>query len=153
MIQFEAFQEFRAGLTILRNGNAGEAMPHLRFALEHEPDNAFYLSYFGVATAAAEQRWADAEQMCRAALRLNRRQAQLYLNLAEVYVAADRKQDAADVLARGAHFMPHDQRLKLALDRLATRRAPVMSFLPRGHVLNRNLGRLRHKAFQVLASA
>jgi predicted Zn-dependent protease len=152
MIQLEAFQEFRTGLVILRGGHAGEALPHLRFALEHEPENPYYLSYVGVAVAAAEQKWADAEQMCRSALRLNRRQAQLYLNLAEVYVAADRKQEAADILARGVHYVPHDQRLQLALDRLAMRRAPVFSFLSRRNLLNRNLGRIRHRAFEVLAS-
>jgi hypothetical protein len=85
-------------------------------------------------------------------MRMNRRQAQLYLNLAEVYVAADRKQDAADILARGLHFAPHDQRLKMALDRLAIRRPPVLQFLPRTHLINRNLGKIRHHTLQVLAS-
>jgi hypothetical protein len=85
-------------------------------------------------------------------MRMNRRQAQLYLNLAEVYVAADRKQDAADILARGLHYAPHDGRLKMALERLALRRTAVLSFLSRQHVINRNLGKLRHHALQVLAA-
>jgi hypothetical protein len=84
-------------------------------------------------------------------MRMNRRNAQLYLNLAEVYVAADRKQDAADILARGLHYAPHDRRLNMALDRLAMRRPAVLQFLPRQHILNRNLGRIRHRALQVLA--
>jgi predicted Zn-dependent protease len=152
MIQMEAFQEFRAGLVFLRGGDAHKALPHLRCALDREPDNPFYISYVGVALAAAEQKWAEAEKLCHSAMRMSRRQAQLYLNLAEVYVAAARKQDAADILARGLHYAPHDQRLKLALDRLAMRRPPVLAFLPRRHAINRNLGRLRHHALQVLAS-
>jgi predicted Zn-dependent protease len=152
MIHLEAFQEFRAGLAFLRGGDASKALPHLRSALNHEPGNPFYISYVGVAVAAAEQKWAEAEKLCHSAMRMNRRQAQLYLNLAEVYTAADRKQDAADILARGLHYAPHDRRLKMALDRLALRRAPVLSFLPRQHVLNRNLGKLRHHAQQVLAA-
>ena len=123
MIQIEAFQEFRAGLAFLRGGDAHRALPHLRAALDQEPANPFYISYVGVAIAAAEQKWAEAEKLCHSAMRMNRRQAQLYLNLAEVYVAADRKQDAADILARGLHYAPHDLRLKLALDRLAMRSA------------------------------
>ena len=119
MIQIESFQEFRAGLALLRGGDAHKALPHLRSALEQEPSNPFYISYMGVAIAAAEQKWAEAEKLCHSAMRLNRRQAQLYLNLAEVYVAADRRQDAADILARGLHYAPHDVRLKMALDRLA----------------------------------
>jgi predicted Zn-dependent protease len=152
MIHLEAFQEFRSGLAFLRGGDAHKALAHLRSALDHEPANPFYISYMGVAIAAAEQKWAEAEKLCHSAMRMNRRQAQLYLNLAEVYVAADRKQDAADILARGLHYAPHDQRLKMALDRLAMRRPPVLTFLPRQHVINRNLGKLRHQALQALAA-
>jgi predicted Zn-dependent protease len=152
MIQIESFQEFRAGLAFLRGGDAHKALPLLRSALDREPTNPFYISYLGLAIAASEQKWAEAEKLCHSAMRLNRRQAQLYLNLAEVYVAADRKQDAADILARGLHYAPHDVRLKMALDRLALRRPPVLTFLPRTHVINRNLGKIRHNALQVLAS-
>src|SRR6202051_5406891 len=137
MIQVEAFQEFRAGLTFLRGGDANKALPHLKCALEQEPSNPFYISYMGVAIAAAEQKWAEAERPCHSSMRMNRRQAQLSLNLAEVYVAADRKQDAADILARGLHYSPHDLRLKIALDRLAMGRPPVLAFLPRTHAATR----------------
>jgi predicted Zn-dependent protease len=152
MIQIEAFKEFRAGLTFLRGGDARKALPHLKSALEEEPANPFYISYLGVALAATEQKWAEAEELCRSAIRMSRRQAQLYLNLAEVYVGADRKQDAADTLLRGLRYSPHDQRLKIGLDRLAIRRPPVLRFLPRTHTVNRSLGKLRHHAMQVLAS-
>ena len=152
MIHLEAFQEFRTGLAYLRGGDAHKALPCLRSALEQDPDNPFYISYVGVAIAAAEQKWAEAEKLCHSAMRMNRRHAQLYLNLAEVYVAADRKQDAADILARGLHYAPHDLRLKMALDHLTMRRASVLPFLPRQHTLNRNLGKIRHHALQVLAS-
>ncbi len=152
MIQVEAFQEFRSGLTYLRAGDANKALPHLKCALEEEPANPFYISYMGVAIAATEQKWAEAEELCRSAIRMSRRQAQLYLNLAEVYVAADRKQDAADTLVRGLRYSPHDLRLKIGLDRLAMRRPPVLPFLPRANSMNRSLGKLRHHAMQVLAS-
>jgi predicted Zn-dependent protease len=152
MIQVEAFQEFRTGLSFLRGGDATKAMPHLKCALEEEPANPFYISYMGVAIAATEQKWAEAEELCRSAIRMSRRQAQLYLNLAEVYLAADRKQDAADTLIRGLRYAPHDLRLKIGLDRLAIRRPPVLPFLSREHAVNRGLGKLRHHALQVLAS-
>jgi predicted Zn-dependent protease len=152
MIHLEAFQEFRSGLALLRGGEARKALPHLQSALDHEPANPFYISYMGVAIAAAEQKWAEAEKLCHSAMRMNRRQSQLYLNLAEVYVAADRKQDAADILARGLRYAPHDQRLRMALDRLAIRRPPVLKFLARQHLINRNLGKLRSHALQVLAA-
>ena len=152
MIDMVAFKEFRAGLALLRGGDASGAMPHLKTAYDQEPDNPYYMSYLGLAVAASDQKWAEAEKLCQSAMRLNRRQAQLYLNLAEVYVAADRRQSAADVLARGLHYAPHDVRIKMALDRLAIRRRPILTFLPRGHILNRGLGLLRHQAMQVFAS-
>jgi hypothetical protein len=40
----------------------------------------------------------------------------------------------------------------MALERLALRRTAVLRFLPRQHVINRNLGKLRHHALQVLAA-
>jgi predicted Zn-dependent protease len=152
MFDLLAFQEFRSGLTFLRGGDAQKALPHLRCALDHEPSNPFYVSYVGVAVAAAEQRWAEAEKLCSSAMRMNRRQAQLYLNLAEVYVAADRKLDAADVLARGLRYAPRDTRLQMALDQLAMRRPVVLRFLPRQNALNRTLGRIRHHALQLLTA-
>ena len=148
MIQADAFQEFRTGLAFLRGGDATKAKPFLQSALEQEPANPYYVSYLGVAIAATEQKWADAEELCRSAIRMNRRQAQLYLNLAEIYVAAERKQDAADVLRRGLRYSPHDVRLQLALDRLAIRRPPVLRFLSRENLLNRGFGMLRHHAMQ-----
>ena len=152
MIDMAAFKEFREGLAFLRGGDAMKALPHLRTAFDHEPDNPYYMSYLGLAVAASDQKWAEAEKLCQSAMRMNRRQAQLYLNLAEVYVAADRRQSAADILARGLHYAPHDIRIKMALDRLAIRRPPVLSFLPRKNPLNRSLGMLRHHTMQVLAS-
>ena len=70
MIQVEAFQEFRAGLTYLRAGDANKALPHLKSALAEEPSNPFYISYMGVAIAATAQKWAEAEELCRAAIRM-----------------------------------------------------------------------------------
>ncbi len=151
MINLDAFQAFRQGLTMLRDGKAWQALERLQLAADLDPINPYYISYLGVAKACAERKWADAEELCQTAVRMNRRQAQLYLNLAEVYVKADRRQDAADILARGLHYAPHDVRLKMALGKLSVRRPPVLRFLPRWHFLNRQLGRLRHRALQYLA--
>jgi hypothetical protein len=49
---------------------------------------------------------------------------------------------------RGLRHLPYDSRLQIALGRLATRRHPILSFLPRTHILNRGLGRLRHRILQ-----
>jgi Flp pilus assembly protein TadD len=146
MMDTEAFQEFKTGLTLLRDNYAQKALPHMRRAVELEKNNPYYMSYLGVVLARSEQKWGEAENLCDSAVRMKRNQAQLYLNLAEVYAAAGRREDAVEALQSGLKFARRDVRLTIAMNRLAERRAPVLSFLTRKHPLNRQLGMLRHKA-------
>ncbi len=102
MIQIESFQEFRAGLALLRGGEAHKALPHLRSATRAGNQPIHFI--FRIWASPSRQQSKNGRRRRSAAtsaMRLNRRQAQLYLNLAEVYVAADRRQDAADILGSG----------------------------------------------------
>ncbi len=78
--------------------------------------------------------------MCDAAVRMKRNQAQLYLNLAEVYISAGRKEDAREALFAGMKYARRDIRLNIAMAKLTPRRAPVFTFLERKHPLNRHFG-------------
>jgi tetratricopeptide (TPR) repeat protein len=144
MLDVDAFQDFRVGLSRLRDGDAVAAIELLRQAAKRDPENPYYISYFGLGLGHAEGMWGEAERLCHRAVCRGRRQAQLYLNLAEVYTASGRRQAAADTLALGLHYMPHDARLRDEYCRLIMRRTPVLKMLPRGHVVNRVLGRIRH---------
>ena len=106
------------------------------------------MSYLGVALARTQQKWADAERLCDTAVRLKRNQAQLYLNLAEVYMASGRKDDAREALIAGMKYARRDIRLNIAMAKLTTRRSLIFSFLERKHPLNRHFGMLRHKTLQ-----
>jgi predicted Zn-dependent protease len=144
MLDVDAFQDFRVGLARLRDGDAIAAIELLRQAAKRDPENPYYLSYFGLGLGHAEGMWGEAERLCHRAVCRGRRQAQLYLNLAEVYIASGRRQAASDTLALGLRYMPHDARLQDEFSRLIVRRSQVLSFLPRTHLVNRTLGRLRH---------
>jgi len=85
MIDTEAFREFKQALTFLRDNYPIKALPHMRRAVELDTHNPYYRSYLGVVVARAERKWAEAEELCDTAVRMKRNQAQLYLNLAEVY--------------------------------------------------------------------
>ncbi len=149
MLDTEAFREFKQGLTFLRDNYAIKALPHMRRAVELDKNNPYYLSYLGVILARSEKRWAEAEQLCDSAVRMKRNQAQLYLNLAEVYATAGRREDAVEALQSGLKFARRDVRLNIALNRLTERRTPVLSFLNRQHPINRQLGILRHRTMQM----
>jgi Flp pilus assembly protein TadD len=148
MMDTEAFREFKTGLTLLRDNYSTKALQHIQRAAELEKNNPYYMSYLGVALARSERKWADAERMCDTAVRMKRNQAQLYLNLAEVYMAAGRREDAREALVAGMKYARRDIRLNIAMAKLTTRRSPVFSFLTRKHPLNRQLGMLRHKTLQ-----
>jgi len=144
MLDVDAFQDFRVGLARLRDGDAIAAVELLRQAARRDPENPYYISYFGLGLGHAEGMWAEAERLCHRAVCRGRRQAQLYLNLAEVYRASGRRQAAADTLALGLHYMPQDARLQEEFSKLIVRRVPVFKKLPRSHIANRIFGRLRH---------
>lgn len=149
MLDTEAFREFKTGLTLLRDRNADKALPHMRRAVELDKNNPYYMSYLGVVLARAERKWGEAERLCDSAVRMKRNQAQLYLNLAEVYATAGRRGDAVEALQSGLKFARRDVRLTLAMNKLTQRRAPVLSFLARKHPLNKQLGMLRHRTLQI----
>ena len=148
--QSEAIQVFRFGLAHLRDGQSLEALAAFRQAASLEPQNPYFLSYYGLALARASRNWDEAEALCLAALRLRRQIPQLYLNLAELYRSRGRVGDAIETLADGMRYTGRDARIREALSFFGHRRAPVLKFLGRNHPLNRYLGRMRHRAFGFL---
>ena len=150
MIDTEAFREFKTGLAFLRDNYALKALGHIQRAADLERNNPYYMSYLGVTLARTHQKFADAERMCDSAVRMKRNQAQLYLNLAEVYVAAGRREDARETLISGMKYARRDIRLNIAMTKLTQRRPPVFRFLERKHPLNRHFGMLRYKALRAM---
>jgi predicted Zn-dependent protease len=143
MLDLDAFKEFREGLAQLRDGNPTGSVELLRSASHRDPENPYYMSYLGLSLGHAEGMWAEAERLCHTAMCRGRRQAQLYLNLSEVYLSSGRRRAASDTLALGLHYLPHDSRLQQEFGRLIERRQPILRFLPRDHAANRHLGQAR----------
>jgi predicted Zn-dependent protease len=137
--------DFKECLHRLRDGHPDEALLHARRALGVAPKNPFYLSYTGLLAALAEKRFGDAEALCQEAVGMRRNHAQLYLNLAEVYLQAGRTSEAINTLEKGLISAGRDFRIRRALEKIGMRRQPVLTFLHRSHPINRTLGRLRHR--------
>jgi len=148
--QSEAIQVFRFGLAHLRDGQSFEALAAFRQAASMEPQNPYFISYYGLALGQTSRNWDEAEALCLAALRKRRQIPQLYLNLADLYRCRGRVGDAVETLTDGLRYTGKDGRLVDALTTFGVRRPPVFSFLGRSHPLNRCFGRVRHKALGIL---
>ena len=140
--------DFKEGVDLLKNGYAQAALGPLRRAFECEKRNPYYLSFLGLSIGRAERKWDQACELCEIAVQLKRSESQFHLNLAEVYQLAGRNSKAIDTLDAALELFGNDERLKRARSRIEKRRTPVLSFLNRDNVLNRKLGKLRHRALK-----
>ncbi|MGA9481450.1 MAG: tetratricopeptide repeat protein, partial [Candidatus Acidiferrales bacterium] len=100
MPDLAALTEFKEGIELLKGGYHKNALPHLRRSVEMESSNPYYLSFLGVAISRSEKKWSEAVKLCETALQLKRKEMQMYLNLAEVYAAAGRRDSAIFTLDR-----------------------------------------------------
>jgi hypothetical protein len=122
-----------AYLSTLTDGNGGgPEMPGL------------YYSYLGYAVALCQRQIREGVRLCEHAVKVEFYQPENYLNLARVYLLADQRRKAAQVLARGLAIDPEHKGLRNLAKHMGRRRRPVIPFLSRGSFLNRILGRLRH---------
>jgi Flp pilus assembly protein TadD len=153
MEEHSALAEFKQGIKLLRDGQSAEALEYLRHAAELKQQNPYYLSFLGVSVGRAEGKWTAAVKLCETALSLRRNEAQLYLNLAEVYVSAGRRDDAVAVLDTGLLYAKGDTQIKRARANLGRRCSPAFSLLDRGHFLNRSFGKLRHRVLTCLGKS
>jgi predicted Zn-dependent protease len=141
-------KEFKDGLDALRNNFPRQALVHLKNAVDLDKTNPFFLSYLGLAIAMVDGNFIEAEDLCDEAVRKQRTQPELYLNLAEVYRLAGKKEDAIDTLTTGLRNTKRDARLAAALRKMGMRRPPVLTFLDRDNFLNVQLGKLRYKVLK-----
>lgn len=148
MMDIDPVLEFKEGVALLKNGYPQKALLRLRQAFECEKQNPFYLSFLGLSIARAERKWDKASELCEIAVQLRRTEAQFHLNLAEVYAAAGRRQKALDTLDAALEMFGGDDRLRRARSRVEKRRSPLLPFLARENILNRELGKLRHRALK-----
>jgi Flp pilus assembly protein TadD len=150
VVEVDALAEFKEGVALLKNGYPQKALVRLRRAFESEKQNPFYLSFLGLSIARADRKWEQAAELCEIAVQLRRKEAQFYLNLAEVYALAGRRAKALDTLDAALTLFGDDERLIHARSRVEKRRNPLLPFLSREHFLNRKLGKLRHRALKRL---
>ena len=140
---FTAEEHFRRGRELLDAGQEGSALEHFRAAYQLQRANATYRSYYGLCVALVERRFNKALELCGSALKEAFFHPELYHNLARVHLAFGFKAEGLRYLKRGLLIDPGSRVIRDELERLGHRQEPVLRFLPRRHLLNRWLGRLR----------
>jgi len=153
MAEFVALTSFKEAVQLLKGGYSNKALVELRRCVEIDSANPYYLSFLGLAIARSEKKWAEATKLCETALQLKRKELQLHLNMAEVYVAAGQRENAIETLDRARESFGPDVRLMKARSRIEKRRSPIVPFLPRQNALNKSLGKLRHRVSKQSAAS
>jgi len=141
--------EFREGVELLKNEYPQKALVRLRRAFESDKQNAYYISFLGLSIAPAQRKWDQASELCEMAVQLKPKEIKFHMNLVEVYALAGRREKALDKLDYALGLFGDDARLKQARCKVEKRRAPLLPFFGRSHFLNRELGKLRHRLFQL----
>lgn len=142
--------EFREGVELLKNEYPQKALAKLRRAYECDKHNPYFMSFLGLSIARAQRKWELASELCETAVRLKPKEIQFYLNLGEVYAASGMRERALDKLDDAAQLFGEDARLKQARSKVQNRRNPIFPFFGRAHFLNRELGKLRHRALNYM---
>lgn len=148
--ELDPMVEFKKGVELLKNEYPQKALVRLRRAFESDKRNPYYISFLGLSIARAQRKWDQASELCEIAVQLKPTEIQFHLNLGEVYAAAGLREKALDKLDAALELFGDDMRLKQAHSKVENRRAHVLPFLGREHFLNRELGKLRHRALKRL---
>ena len=150
--EFTAEEHYRRGLALLEGGHGHDGLEHLSRAYLSDPQSARFRSGYALALALVRGQFLGAVELARAAVRQEFYNPDLYLNLARIYLAFDGKAEAVRYLRRGLMVDPENDRLRRKLVDLGVRRRPPLRFLPRGHLLNRMIGRISARVARPVAS-
>ena len=142
--------EFKKGVELLKNEYPQKAVARLQCAYESDKHNPYYMSFLGLSIARGQRKWDRACELCEMALQLKPKEMQFHLNLGEVYASAGMREKALDQLDDALKLFGDDPRLKRARSKVSKRRSPLVPFIGREHFLNRELGKLRHRALKRL---
>jgi len=104
------------------------------------------LSFYALSLAASEEDYDRAVTMCISAAEKEFYNPEIYLNLGKTLLLCGKKTKAIKVFKKGLKFDETNKSIRMEIKKLGLRRAPIISFLSRGNVLNRMCGILACRA-------
>ncbi len=144
---------FNRALEMLSRNNVGEALRHLEDALRIAPNNAAYLSHYGLCVAMERHDFESARELCRRAVRMAPSDPMPRVNLGRVLRLEGDNRAAYETFLRAWRLDRSHPAAAAELSRMGIRRPPVLRFLPRSHWLNVHLGRLRARLMRARTAA
>lgn len=138
--------DYEKALVLINDKSYEEALSLLKKALEEEPGNPWYLSYYGLCLGHLKK-FQEAEKYCQKAIEIQIFKAQFYVNLGEIYLLGGKKRLAHQMFSEALKWDKANAHARKHLKGMGVRRKPVIPLLSRGHPVNVALGKMRHKMF------
>lgn len=136
---------FAQAKELLSRNRMRGALARFEEALQISPDNAEYLSYYGLCIALSREDYDSALRLCERAVKMDSNNPVNRVNLGKVYKLQGENSTAYDIFLKAWKLDKSHPCAATELSRMGVRRPPVLSFLPRSHWLNKRLGMLRTK--------
>lgn len=141
----------REAMQLHRDGNNAEAARVFRELIASGCRDPKVLSYGGLLVAIEEGDVKTGLAWCERAVEIAFYDAQMYVNLARLHERTGWKTQATQVLRKGLRIDPGNAELLGEINRVSPRSPDAIPALPRGHIVNRTLGKLRAKEKQKAA--
>ncbi len=100
-------------------------------------------SFYGVCVAVVKRRYAEAVKYCNISLKSQFMDPDHHTNLGLIYLERNDRGSAVEQFHAGLRIQPKNLRIHRILTDIGRRKAPALSFLPRGNPINVWLGRRR----------
>jgi Flp pilus assembly protein TadD len=141
---FESQDLFRRAQVLVQKRNYERAESLLAEAIKIVPDNARYLSYYGLCIGMLG-RAGEGENLCARALKLDPSSPIACVNLGRLRLMLGNRKEAHELFSRAYAMDNMQSAAALELSAMGVRRQPVIPFLSRDNPLNLLLGRFRHR--------
>ena len=135
----------KEGIALIKDGRAVEAVFFFEEMLLTYGRSASVLSLLGISMAKAKGDFHTAEKLCLEAINKSFYRADLYRNLAEVYLLWHKKAQAISALRSGLKIDRRNKSLINELMKLGPRTRPPIPFLSRSNPLNKYIGIAKSK--------
>lgn len=136
----EAEKLYCKGINALDRGDTLSALACFEKAVQKD-ENPLYNSYLAYCIAKERGQFRLSVSLCEKAIALQPDRSAHYLNLGRIYLMTGQKNDAIRILRDGLRNEANQQ-IIAELDRIGTRKPPVISFLKRSNPINKYLGYL-----------